>query len=91
MELAENMNQDCVGMLNDLLLQQEEQFFSQKMEGRILISNLFDMDQQVKQKAVNYFRAAKETEESVSQYEDAKYSVELKYHQKLDAIREDGS
>ena len=50
------------------------------MEGRILISNLFDMDQQVKQKAVNYFRAAKETEESVSQYEDAKYSVELKYH-----------
>jgi len=53
------------------------------MEGRILISNLHDVDTQVKQKATAYFRSAKEAEESVVYYEEnAKYSIELKYFQK---------
>lgn len=47
------------------------------MEGRILISNLHDVDQQLKQKAVAYFKACKEAEEAMDKYENAKYSVDM--------------
>ncbi|CDW78919.1 UNKNOWN [Stylonychia lemnae] len=82
-ELAENMQHDCISMLKEIVNRQEELSFNQKMEGRILISNLHDFDTQVKQKATAYFRAAKDAEESVVYYEEnAKYSIELKYQQK---------
>eukprot|EP00347_Sterkiella_histriomuscorum_P008514 403344811 len=82
-ELAENMQQDCINVLKELLDKQEEQFFNQKMEGRILIQNLHDIDSQVKQRAIAYFRAAKEAEEAVIYYEEnAKFSIDMKYHQK---------
>lgn len=57
------------------------------MEGRILISNLHEIDQQVKQKAIAYFLAAREAEEAVAYYEEnAKYSVELKLYQKQNSF-----
>jgi hypothetical protein len=44
------------------------------------------MDNQVKQRATAYFRAAKETEEAVINYEEnAKFSVDMKYHLKQTA------
>ena len=52
------------------------------MEGRILISNLHDMDLIVKQSATSYFRAAKETEEIVIKYEQVKYAVDMTMAQK---------
>lgn len=47
------------------------------MEGRILISNLHDIDIEVKQQATAYFRAAKEVEDASIKYENVKYSVEI--------------
>lgn len=56
------------------------------MEGRILINNLHEIDQQVKQKAIAYYMAAREAEEAVAYYEEnAKYSVDLKLYQKQNA------
>jgi hypothetical protein len=86
-ELAENMQQDCIDLLRQLIDTQEDQFFGQKMEGRILISNLHEMDQQVKQRAVAYFHAARDAEEAVGFYEEhAKFSIELKLTQKQAAF-----
>ncbi len=53
------MQADCIDMLKSLLTQQEEEFFNQKMEGRILISKLHDIDGQVRNRARDYFLAAK--------------------------------
>lgn len=52
------------------------------MEGRILISNLHDTDNVVKQRAIAYFRSAKEAEEAISRYEGVKYAVDLNLQQK---------
>jgi hypothetical protein len=49
------------------------------MEGRILISNLHDTDNLIKQKAIAYFRAAKDAEEYIARYEEIKYSIEISY------------
>ena len=79
-ELAENLQADCINMLKELLSKHEEEFFGQKMEGRILISNLHDIDGQVRSRAKDYFLAAKQAEESVVFYEEtAKYSIEMRY------------
>lgn len=52
------------------------------MQGRILISNLHDVDLNLKQSATSYFRAAKEAEEIVIKYEQVKYAVDMTMAQK---------
>lgn len=47
------------------------------MEGRILISNLHDIELQLKQKAIAYFRACKDAEECIYKYENAQNSVDM--------------
>ena len=76
------MEQDCVNSLKEILSKQEEEFQSQKIEGRILISNLHDIDQALKQIATTYFRAAKEAEEAAIKYENVKYAVDMTLAQK---------
>jgi hypothetical protein len=46
------------------------------MEGRILVSNLHDVDSDVKKIAVSYYRAAKEAHDAYTKYENIKYAVE---------------
>jgi len=81
------MQQDCINTLKELLQNQEDHLFSNKMEGRILISNLYDVDAQVRDKAKDYFFASKQAEESVAFYEEtAKYAIEMKFQHKREAF-----
>lgn len=47
------------------------------------------MDSQVKTRAINYFKGSKEAEEAVVYYEEnAKFSVDMKYHHKQSAYQQ---
>lgn len=77
------MEQDCISTLKGMLQKHDEMQFGQKMEGRIVLSNLNDIDMQLKAKASAYFVSAKEAEEALAKYDSIKYAVEWPYSNKL--------
>ena len=53
------------------------------MEGRIIIANLNEIDQELKGKAAAYFLSAKEADENTNKYENIKFAAELSFQYKL--------
>lgn len=78
------MQADCIEMLKLVLQKEEERAWQIFMEAKLLISRLDDDygNQRVKSSAAQYWRAARDAEESLTKNRQCKYALEVPYQLK---------
>ena len=78
-ELSENVHQDCIEPLKALLESQDGQFNILMLSAKKKQDKLGKIDADIKKTAMQYFKAAREAEDSVVKYQKVKYEAEMSY------------